>query len=71
MTELNEEERKAVASLKRLANKWPNTLWLLTNGQGLCILKADESGRPIMTENGDYDQDYTVACIDIHSDGFI
>lgn len=32
MEPLTEEEKKAIAALKRIAKKWPKSLWLFNNG---------------------------------------
>lgn len=66
--DLSNDERRAIASLKRLAKRWPKTLWLFTNGD-ISILKCDEDGgRAHVGES--IDQSYVVATIvGILSDG--
>lgn len=41
--ELTEQERKAVASLKRLARKWPRSLTLASMGGALVIIRTGDS----------------------------
>ena len=65
---LNPEEKKAVAALKRLAARWPKTLWLFTNGT-LYVVKTKD-GKRVMTERGcAVDEKFIVTSVDIPSDG--
>jgi len=66
--ELTKEEKAAISSLKRLAKRWPESLWLYNNGT-MYVLKAGENGEHV--HRGDaIDQDYVIEQIDgIHSDG--
>ena len=69
-TEITEEERKAIASLKRLAKKWPDSLWLFSASGTLCVMKYDEDGRRAVTSVGGVDQNYCVDTVDgITNDG--
>ena len=70
-SELTKEELAAIRSLKRLARKWPASLWVFAGGQdGLAVLKCDENGEKVHTPRGNIDQDYCVDTIDgIRSDG--
>ncbi len=68
---LTDEERKAIAALKRLARRWPGSLTLFSWSGSLHIFKTDE-----WSERGQYGptgydaNDYGVACIDgIPNDG--
>lgn len=69
--ELSEEERKAIASFKDLAKKWPDTLWLFSGGQGgIAVLKKGPNGEKVTTGFGEgFDNNYVVAHIDIEADG--
>lgn len=42
--ELTDEERRAIAALKRLAKRWPKTLWLFSAGGTLCVMRAGPDG---------------------------
>lgn len=46
MSEINlsKDEHKAIKSLQRLANKWPDTLKLFSWSGSLCIFKEDKHG---------------------------
>ena len=68
--ELTEKEKKAIKSLKRLAKKWPPTLWLFAGNGGLHILKTGKKGEVVLRDNGGVDSDYHVDSIDdIYADG--
>lgn len=42
---LTEQERKAIASLKRLAKNWPDSLWLFSQNGNLLVIRKDIEGR--------------------------
>lgn len=72
--ELTDEERKAVALLRRLAKKWPKTLWLFAGGSfdsKLFIMRKNVDGtRMVLPDSGmGMDPEAIVAEIDIESDG--
>ena len=67
--ELLPEEKKAIASLKRLAKKWPERLWLFAGTGGLHVLVGDEDGNHIHDSTQSVDQNRIVAHIDIPADG--
>jgi len=48
--ELTDEERRAIASLKRLAKKWPKSLWLFVTSGDMHVMK----GRGEVPARGDY-----------------
>lgn len=66
--ELLPEEKKAIASLKRLAKKWPKRLWLFAGSGGLTVLVGDEDGNHFH-KGESIDQDYIVDHVDINADG--
>ena len=72
MAEPTDEERRAIASLKRLAKKWPKSIWLFSASGQLCVMqnKADGS-RGIIDdmEDGGVDPARCLATIDIPNDG--
>lgn len=41
---LTAEERKAIAALKRLAKRWPQTLGLFSASGSLCVIRLAEDG---------------------------
>lgn len=71
MIRLTEEETKAIASFKRLAKKWPKSLWCFSGGHdGIAILKKGEDGKKVVLGLGEgFDSEYVVATIDIDADG--
>lgn len=40
--ELTHEERLAIAALKRLAKRWPQSLWLFSAGSSLHVMRQPE-----------------------------
>ena len=48
---LTVEEQKAIASLKRLAKKWPDSLLLFSFNGSLTVHKYDEAGIPCEASN--------------------
>jgi len=65
---LTEEEEKAIASFKRLAKKWPKSLWLYAASGTMCVMKKDEEDRQAM-DGEEVDAGYNVTHIDIECDG--
>ncbi len=63
-----EEERKAIAAFKRLAKKWPKTLWLFS-GSGTLNVMQKRDGERVMTSDGGVDPDFSLSVIDIENDG--
>lgn len=66
---LSPEEKTAIAALKRLAKKWPPSLWIFADGQSLSVLKTNDQGDRVMTRLGCVDPDFEVASLDIPNDG--
>jgi len=56
---LTKEERKAIAALKKVAENWPDTLWLFV-GESFAVMKVDENGDQAMNKYGGVDQGYLV-----------
>lgn len=69
MIEATREEEKAIAALKRLAKKWPKSLWLFSASGSLCVMRKDENGEKVHREGGEMDPDYCLDTIDIVNDG--
>lgn len=70
--EPTDEERRAIATLRRLANRWPKTLWLFSASGQLNVMRLRQDGQKAM--GGDaprdaVDPDYSLATIDIPNDG--
>ena len=69
--DLSDAERKAIASLKRLAKRWPKTLWLFTDASSpnLAVMRCTEEGARFILPNDRLDPGYMVAEIPIQADG--
>ena len=67
---LNDEEKKAINALKRVAKIWPESLWLFSASGDLFVMKNGPDGDRFMTSReGGVDQDYIVDKINIENDG--
>lgn len=74
MSDLTDDESKAVSALKRVAAKWPRSLWLFSASGTLHVMKCNKDGDRVMMPNhgiagGGVDPDYSVDTIDIPNDG--
>lgn len=69
-TPLTNDEIKTIASFKRLAKRWPKTLWVFGGGEGgpLAILKLNEKGERVYRSSC-VDQNFIVDYVDIPHDG--
>ena len=69
---VNEEEKKAIATLRRLSRRWPKSLWLFSASGILCVMRTRQDGQKAMggfNANDGIDPDYCLATIDIPNDG--
>lgn len=67
--ELSQDEKAAIAALKRLQKRWPSSLWIFAGGnEALTVLKTRD-GERVMDGNGVPDQGFEVAHIKIPCDG--
>ena len=66
-------EEQAIATLKRIAKRWPPTLWLFAGGAGtISIMRCGPDGRRVSREvNGGtgYSPDACIDFVAIPSDG--
>jgi len=62
-------EEQAIKALKRLAKRWPKSLWLYSASGTLCVMRCDENGECVHTSRGGVDSDYIVDYINIPNDG--
>ena len=69
MIDLTPEEQRAIDSLKRLAKRWPASLWLFSNGMQIYIMKKDDKGNHSITPEGGIDSAYVVDSVQIDADG--
>ncbi len=63
------EEAKAIRALKRLAKKWPKSLWLFAGNGEIAILRAGPNGEHVVNSSGAVDQAFVVGSVDIPNDG--
>ena len=79
MTRLTREERLAIAALRRLATRWPKSLWLFTVSGVLHVMHVGPDGTRAEKPGTDYrggypppsgyDPEYTLTTVDIPNDG--
>lgn len=63
---LTPEEKAAIRALKRLAKRWPRSLWVFAGAGSFEVMRKGEDGGRVHVERcrGDgYDQDYVVETI--------
>jgi hypothetical protein len=66
------EERRAIATLQRLAKRWPKSLWLFSGAGSLCVMRNRQDGSRAVVEDmedGGVDPDYCLTTINIPNDG--
>jgi len=69
MRDLNADEREAIQVLERLANQWPETLWLFSASGSLWVMRKDDHGAKSSLSTQGYDPEYALTSIDIENDG--
>ena len=57
---LTQEEQAAITALKRLARRWPQSLYLFSASGSLLVVKTDEGGGLPHTPNGSVDNAFVV-----------
>lgn len=78
--ELTDEERSALRSLRRLAKRWPKSLWLFSASGTLHVMRTGPNGKRVMRRDthlfasGEADPEVTdqrasIGTIDIPNDG--
>ena len=63
------DEKKAIDALRRLAKKWPDTLWIFADGNSLHVTRCGADGEHVMLSHGGVDPDMIVESINIPNDG--
>jgi hypothetical protein len=61
--EPTDEERRAIASLRRLARRWPESLWLFSASGNLMVMRARQDGSHAKLSNNGVDPDYILGQI--------
>ena len=67
--DLTADELKAIAALQRVAKTWPKSLWLFSASGSLNVMKKNAAGDMAETAYGGFDQEFSVAKINIQNDG--
>lgn len=57
------EEKRAIATLKRLAKRWPKSLWLFSASGTLCVMRALPDGDFAHTRDDGVDPNYVLETI--------
>lgn len=65
---MNSIENEVIKMLKRLEEKWPNSLWIFATGEELNILRTVD-GKRVYKDDGSVDESYIVDSVNIPSDG--
>ena len=61
-------EQRTICALRRLAGNWPPSLWVFVRGNSY-LMRCDERGERVYTDEGYVDSDYLVATLDIPAGG--
>ena len=69
--QLTTEEEKAINALKRVAKKWPESLWLFSGNGTLCVMKKRDGKRAMKMLGGSESVNpaYEIDVINIENDG--
>lgn len=68
--DLSPEETAAIRALRRLAKKWPASLWLFSASGTLYVMRKGAGGEKVHTPGGGIDPAYEVATVHgIENDG--
>lgn len=63
------QEEKAISDLKRLANRWPKTLWLFSAEGVLHVMRLGPDGQRVQASDGFMDRSASIEQINIPNDG--
>jgi hypothetical protein len=66
--ELSPQEKAAIGTLRRLAKRWPSSLWLFSASGRLHVMRCNANRERAYRESG-ADPDFIVEKIDIPNDG--
>lgn len=64
-----EDERRAVETLERLAQRWPKTLMLASMAGALHVIRLDDDDEPMAPDGIGLDPDASIATIKIRNTG--
>lgn len=54
---LTKEEKSAIRALRKVAGKWPKSLWLFAADGILYVMRKNEQGERVVTNNEPYPDD--------------
>lgn len=63
------DEKRAISALKKVAAKWPKSLWLFSASGSLCVMRSGPNGDQIVNSGGGIDQAYLIVSVNIPNDG--
>ena len=66
---LAKEELEAIEMLRKVATKWPTTLWLYSTSGTLWVMKKKNGERATVPGGDGMDEEFAVTSIDIENDG--
>lgn len=66
---MTREERNAIRSLKRLAKRWPKSLWLFAGGRLYVMRRPPGNEDTCKSGDGTIREDLIVDSVDIPNDG--
>lgn len=66
--DLTKEEKRAISALRKLAQSWPDSLWLFSAAGELWVMRKKD-GERAFNEFGGVDQEYAIVELDIENDG--
>ena len=67
--ELTRDEEKAIASLERLAKRWPKSLWLYSASGSLNVMRLNEDESTGHSPHSGPDPSRSITTINIRNDG--
>ncbi len=67
--EATKQETAAILALKKIAKRWPATLWLFSASGTLCVMRSGENGEQKVNSTGGMDSEYILDTISIPNDG--
>jgi hypothetical protein len=66
---LTSKEKAAIRALDRIAENWPDTLWLFSASGSLKVMRYGPNGEQVIRETGGMDDRYAICTINIPNDG--